>query len=43
MIDSNASYTNARKQLISWGAITAVIYIAYLIFFPLLPAVEENA
>lgn len=42
MTDSNTSLAAARKQLLYWGAITAVIYIAYLIFFPLFPGVEQS-
>lgn len=42
MLDSNVPITTARKQLLTWGTITAAIYIAYLIFFPLLPAIGQS-
>lgn len=42
MINSNGSMATARRQLLFWGAITACIYIAFLVFFPLLPAIDQS-
>lgn len=41
-IESTAAVPAARRQLFYWGAITAGIYIAYLVFFPLLPAIDQS-
>lgn len=41
-MDATAVTTDARRQLLYWGAITAAIYIAYLVFFPLLPAIDQS-
>lgn len=42
MTATDLSYAAARKQLIYWGALTALIYFAYLVFFPLLPAIDRS-
>src|SRR5690349_1452549 len=38
----SAAYLNARKQIIGWGAIMAVIYLIYLIVFPLIPDIYNS-
>ena len=42
LIDSSSSYGIVRKRLLIWGVITAAIYLAYLIIFPLLPAIDQS-
>lgn len=41
-LDSTASLSTVRRQLLLWGGITAGVYIAYLVFFPLLPAIDQS-
>lgn len=36
------AYQDARKQIIGWGACMAVIYLIYLIVFPLIPAIYDS-
>ena len=35
-------YQEARNKLIGWGALMAVIYLVYLIFFPLIPTINHS-
>lgn len=40
--DSDGSIKTMRRRLYYWGAASAAVYIAYLIFFPLLPAIDQS-
>ena len=40
--DSTLNPATIRRRLLCWGAITAAVYIAYLILFPLLPAIDQS-
>ncbi len=37
-----SAYESARTKLLRWGAIMAVIYLIYLVVFPLVPAISQS-